>query len=67
MNLTEIKQVTLQCAGKHQTPISCPEEAVKILLKSLDKCNYEATRFAWSHWPAVLYWQRRVREFTMSS
>jgi len=29
------------------TPISCPVEAVQILsLKSLEKCNYDATRFS---------------------
>jgi len=42
MIVTEINKVALQ----KLTPISCPVEAVQILLKSLEDCNYDATRFS---------------------
>jgi len=37
------------------TPISCPVQAVQIVvgLKSLEDCDYNATRFSWPHRPAV--------------
>ena len=37
------------------TPISCPVEAVQILLKSLEDSSYDATRFSWPHRPAILH------------
>jgi len=43
MIVTEINKMALQC--KNLTPVSCPVEAVQILLKSLEECNYDATRF----------------------
>ena len=42
-------------AVSKQTLISCPVEAVQILLKPLEQCNYNATWFSWPHRPAVLY------------
>jgi len=45
MILTKINQVAFQCAGKKQTCISWPVETDEILLKSLEECNYDATRF----------------------
>jgi len=44
MIVTEINKMALQC--KNLTPVSCPAEAVQILLKSLEECNYDATRFS---------------------
>jgi len=44
MIVTEMNKVALQC--KKLTPISCPVEAVQILLKLLKESNYDATRFS---------------------
>ena len=59
MILTEINKVALQCKNKLPFPAQCksklPYPAVQILLKSLEQCNYDATRFSWPHRPAVLY------------
>jgi len=53
MIVTEINKVGLQC--KKLTPISCPVEAVQILVKSLEECNCDETRFSTPHRPAVLH------------
>jgi len=50
MILTEINKVALQCKNKLPFPAQCksklPYPAVQILLKSLEQCNYDATRFS---------------------
>ena len=37
------------------TLISCPVEAVQILSKPLEECNYDSTQFSWPDRPAVLH------------
>ena len=48
-----LKSTKRLCSVKTNSHV-LPGIAVQILLKSLEQCNYDATRFSWPHRPAVL-------------